>query len=138
MRLKKLKTEAAALAAISADRAGRPLVEFMTKDSSVVGIRIGTLHVAKGDYSGLEVLREANLEEARRYRVTATAQGFTPQTTYHEDYTEATVKRDGFGEGVTVEMTDNVPVLVDAAGNVVREGTLDSEPEGKADDDLPF
>jgi hypothetical protein len=135
MKLRRVKTEAEARAAMLAEAEGRPMVEFTTKDGNFTALRIGQLHVGFGQYgSTLELSVESPFDKATRYRVTATAQGFPPAVTYHEDWAAAVAKRDSYGDGVTTELnTNQVDVLVDECGTVVRElGT------GATGEDVPF
>lgn len=135
MKLRRVKTEAEARKAIDAETPGRDPVEFTTKDGNFTGLRLGQLHVFFGQYgSTLELSVESPFDKATRYRVTATAQGFPPAVTYHEDWAAAVAKRDSYGDGVAAELnTNQVDVLVDESGTVVRELG-----EGATGEDLPF
>lgn len=123
MKLRKIKTEAEARRAMEAETPSRERVEFTTKDSAFTGLRVGQLHIGFGQYgSSLDLSVESPYDPAKRYRVTATAQGFPPAVSYHEEWAEATAKRDSYGDAVTVELdTNQVDVLLNDAGEVVCE-----------------
>lgn len=134
MKLCKVKTEAEAREAMDACPSGADAqqVEFITKDGSFSGVRIGQLHITPGEYgSGIGLHREVLFDPASRYRVTAKAEGFPPQVHYFADYGDATAKRDSYAAGTDVQLDSHINVLVDASGNVVKE-------LGKAEDEIPF
>lgn len=143
MKLKKIKTEAEIRAALNAETPGRPRVEMLTEDSTIKGVRIGQCHLKGGQYgSSLEVFREVEFDEASRYRVKAEIKGFPPQVDYFEDFGDARNKVASYdaSTGVVVSQ-DQVRVLVDSDGKVVRELAEDELEGGNpdpAEDLVPF
>ena len=131
MKLTKCKNEGEARAAMIAAPSGTgDVIQFITKDGAFDAVRIGQLHIRGGQYGGnLEVLVESDGDKAARYRVTAKAKGFDPAVTYHEGYSEATNKRDSYGDGVEVDVSPAIDVIVDSDGHVLREvGATDDAP----------
>jgi hypothetical protein len=130
MKLKKIKTNEELHDAIyGSDRTG-PFAEMVTVDGTLKSVRIGGLHIAPGQYGGIECCREVLFDEGTRYRLIAKVQGFPPQITYHERLGDIRDKQKSYGEGV--ETDDNnlteVDVLLDDEGNVRREVYKGEEP----------
>lgn len=136
MKLKTIKTLSEVCEALSQpQQMDRPPVELTEKDGSIRTVRIGGLQIT-GTY-GLEVTKEVEFEDAKRYRVTAKVEGFTPSVTYYEMYSDAAAKRDSYGAGVDVTIDESVAVLLDNDGNVVSE-VGGGAPVGTVSDDFTF
>lgn len=118
MKLSKIKTEAEIRAALNAPTPGRPRVETTSVNGNLKEVRIGQCHIGIINYNDFSVMAEMPFEQAKRYKVSATAQGFPPAVSYHEDYADARTKSESFGAGVSVVFDNNqVDVLIDGAGN---------------------
>ena len=131
MKLKTIKTTNEIMLALGQEQPiEREPVELVTRDGTVREVRIGGLHIA-ADY-GLSVTAEQPYDEAKRYRVTATIEGFEPRVEYFEDYSKMLDFKRSFDSNVDVKVDENVPVLIDDDGNVVAVTG-----DGQADD-LPF
>lgn len=123
----------------SAKDAGIPGIEFVKTDKSITEVIIGgKLRIRKGEsyQSALQVLIEQPFEEAKRFRTTATIEGFDPKVSYHDGRWEADQAAQALiakGADATVE---EVTVHLDDSGQVVGEA---GNPATVAtDSDLPF
>ena len=132
MKLKTIKTDAEAREAIHQYPDERPVVELTTRNGTVVGVRVGSLHVTST--YGLEVAREVQHEEETRYRMTASIKGFEPRVEYFDDYGKALELKRSFDDNAEVTLDENVKVLVDGSGKIIGEVGQQTA----SGDDLPF
>lgn len=97
-------------------------VELVKVDKTIREVIIGgklRIRVASTYSNQLELLTEAPFESAKRYRMTATVDGFDPKVEYFEQRWEADTAKNGFiAKGVEAEV-DEIEVQIDDAGNVV-------------------
>lgn len=96
-------------------------IEFVTVDKAIVEVVIaGRIRIRKSEsYSStLQVLVEQPFEEAKRWRMTATIDGFRPAVSYHEHEYEAHDAAGKFPPSAITEIVE-VAVLVDERGEVV-------------------
>ena len=109
-------------------------IEFVKTDKQITEIIIGgKLRIRKGESynAALQVLIEAPYEDGKRWRLTATIEGFDPKVSYHEskyDAESAGAVLEDKGAAIQVE---EVPVCIDDAGNVVPA------PDAQAVQDVP-
>jgi hypothetical protein len=124
MKLKKIKTNDELHGAIyGSDYGMDKFCELNTVDGTLKSVRIGGLHIAPGQYGGIEACREVEFEEGTRYRLIAKVQGFEPQVTYHEKLSDLRTKQKSYGDAVETDDNDanEVEVMLDEEGNVRNE-----------------
>lgn len=112
-------------------------IEFVKTDKNITEIIIGgKLRIRRGESysSNLVVLIEQPYEEAKRYRATATIEGFDPKVSYHESDYDARTATANLPSGAEI-VIDEVTAHIDDNGNIVAAFTA-GEPQ--AIDDLPF
>lgn len=106
----------------AAKEAGLPGVEFIKTDKAITEVVIGgKLRIRKGESyaKSLEVLIEQPFEEAKRFRMTATIDGFDPKITYHDDrYSADSEARELEAKGAEAAV-EEVTALVNDDGEVV-------------------
>lgn len=112
-------------------------IEFVKVDKAITEIIIGgKLRIKRGESYGsnLVVLIEQPYEEAKRFRATATIEGFDPKISYHESDYDARTATANMPAGAEVTV-DEVTVHVDDNGKIVAAF---SAGEPQEIDDLPF
>lgn len=137
MKTKTVKTEQEVIDAILSGDTTDPkeLFEVTFKDgTTITRIRIGNLIV--DSIYGFTVTRIVDREEAKRYRLIATVQGFPPQVSYHDDYAEFADAQTKFDHNATLDTNDGkqIAVMIGADGSVVEDNNV----AVGVDDDLTF
>lgn len=96
-------------------------VQFVKTDKSITEVIIGKLRIRKGEsYSAaLQVLIEAPHEEAKRYRLTATIEGFDPKVSYFDTKYEADSAANPLMDKGAEALVEEVTVLINDNGDVV-------------------
>lgn len=123
----------------AAKDAGIPGIEFVKTDKAITEVIIGgKLRIRKGEsYSAsLQVLVEQPFEEAKRFRMTATIDGFDPKVAHFDDRYSADQEAQAMiakGAEATVE---EVTVHVNDDGEII--GCAGVNKMAPASEDLPF
>lgn len=123
----------------SAKDAPFPNIEFVKVDKDVTEVIIGgKLRIRKGESynASLQVLVATPHEEAKRFRMTATIDGFDPKISYHEYPHEADNAAADLARKGAETKVDEITVLIDENGAILP--TLDAKPVDANGDDIPF
>lgn len=114
--------------------AGIDGIEFIKTDKAITEIVIGKVRVrASESYNrSLTVVVEQPFEEAVRYRMTATIEGFDPKVSYHEQRYEADCAANDLVAKGAEATVQEVTALVDEDGAVVGLKGTDAPAEAPA------
>lgn len=116
-------------------------IELVKVDKNITEVVIGgKLRIRQGPYSGLQVLVDAPFETGKRFKLTATVEGFDPKIQYFEQRWDADAASTNFTVGET--KIEEVEVQIDDAGNVIEAANDSASPTSAKQpelcDDMPF